>query len=351
MTDQWRPSIWIGLVAFGLGCIGGAVALSAIRDLDHPVEELAERPPPLLVPIGSGTTTSPEAVAVVESWSVPTSLSLGGLAGRVTGLPSDGVLVMGHSVVELDGIERPGLQSDGPLWRTIEYMDSGEDVDAVASLLVELDFLDDAEALPVESDVSFRFAVREFETAFGWRRTGDFRPEYVVWIGPEEFDVGTYDVAVGDFVFAEAQLATGPVRLTSAYAVSLLDGRRVTLESGPFVLEVGDLPPVELTLTGFVSTESDLDLLGSAIRSGRLQRTDMSGLTGRVRLAESIEFLTAPSSAVLASATGETCLIRQAGSALQIEVIGGSRGVTAFHADAVIGDLVQSEPDVALSCR
>ena len=351
MTGRWRPFVWIGMVAFGLGCAAGVVALSAVRDLDHPVEELAEPSPRLLVPIGSGSSDSPQAVALVESWSVPSSLSLGALTGRVTRLPSAGVLAMGDNVVELDGIARPGLLTTSPLWRTIEYMHSGDDVDAVAQLLVELGFLEDVEMLPVASDVAFRFAVREFETSFGWRRTGDFRPEYVVWVGPQEFEVGTYEVAVGDFLLPEAQLATTSLKLTSAYVVSLLDGRQLNFESGQFVLDIADLPPIDLASTGLVSAASDLDLLASAILSGRLQRNEASGLTGRVRLVESVDFLTAPSAAVIASATGETCLIRESGLRLQIEVIGGSRGVTAFTADAAVGDLVQAEPGVALSCQ
>ncbi|MFT3852261.1 MAG: hypothetical protein QM733_05945 [Ilumatobacteraceae bacterium] len=245
--------------------------------------------------------------------------------------------------LEVDGIQRPTLQSDTPLWRPLRRDATGRDVEVVAGLLARLGFL--AEGGQVV-DSRFRDAVAAFEKTFGWASTREFKPEYVLWLPPAWTGPPVYQVQLGQTVAIDAPLLAQTTSLANASAAPLSGSDFAGFVDGRYQLRVLDGPTVPLAGDGSVPAES-LALLAPKI-DGVDPRPDT--LDGVIELREAMSLQTVPTSAVIAGQNGATCVVLDGGEMRMVTVLGGRNGVSEIAPELPAAASVVSNPPVSAQC-
>ncbi len=326
------------LAAFAAGAVIGAIVLQAFRDGMSPVREVAEVSEPVLALIGEDTSEERQLARATTRWGDVPSVHSGPISGRVTAPVSHEPITAGVTVVEVDGIARPALVSASPLWRDLEVGLRGSDVAAAAELLETLEF---GESLHGSDRVNSDFteAVKRFETAYGWEPTGVFRPDYVVWVPVGPINPDNVDAGVGTLLEPETVLFTGTAPLLGARLESASPGGSLTPYGEDAVFEIPDEIVVPVSSELRVDSPEALESLANYILAnpstapllpaGATMGAGGSDPTfGVVRLATPRITQTVPTSSIIVSADGKTCVMDETEHVHHVTVTGGLGGVT-----------------------
>ncbi|MGB8361586.1 MAG: hypothetical protein WCE80_09320, partial [Acidimicrobiia bacterium] len=208
---------------------------------------------------------------------------------------------------------------------------------AVSSLLVELGFLD-SEQQSERVDAAFVRAVRAFEDAVGWPRTGVFRPQYVVWFPPEGDEFSEFAVSLGEVIQPESVVAIRSSEVRSARAVRR-DGSGLELVDvgQPWEFVVANGPVVPIDLDGNV--EQSLDLLAEYIDQ------ESGTIAGVTRLSSPVDWQTVPGASIVVDEDGTMCVILSDGQTWPVTVIASSLGVTRIVPTLPLEAEVMASPD------
>lgn len=294
---------------------------------DDPFDEPFDAAAPRYTPIGAIDELESQPGQLELVWTEPDTVGSGAIAGRVTGLPTvPATLATGSIAIEVDGIERPVVAGKRPPWRELESGMSGSDVVDVHRLLVRLGYAEGDP--PDEVDWAFREAVQDYEEAFGWERTGRFRPEYVVWTPVDGLQVERFDVAVGDRIEPETQLAAGRASVSSTRLRGLNTGDPITVPE-PFHIEVLGGPTFSA-----VDGELESGQLGAVADAGYLLAPggDLpTELDVVVRSDSPTRLQIVPASAIVVASSDAQCVYLESGDAVEVTVVGGSGGVSQIE--------------------
>jgi hypothetical protein len=335
----------LALIVTGCFClVAGAGIGLVLRGADDPFERYgqfdSER---RLAPVGVVESFATAPARLELSWQQAAPISVGPISGRITALShnqSDPSTIM----LAVDGRHRPILRSKSPLWRNIDGGSTGDDVDAVMGLFTSMHLMD-ATVGDALADEAFVAAVREFERQAGWSESGVFRPDYVLWISPDQTLLGEIALSVGDLVTGEAVLASPASVVTQAIAVPASADVELPMqldESYEFQLLASQFS-VGFGSNGGVRI-ADLDELTRRIEP---QTTEIAGL---VRLVNPQTRQVVPTGAVYVTSNGATCVVLASGTQRPVRVLGGRGGLTEIVPDLPADAQVVVDPAAPKSC-
>lgn len=328
-----RLVAWLGL---GLLIVAGLASLLAWQRTETPAEG-GDTLKDLVVPVGEESSSMVTASILETELTEEVKFSIGPIQGRVTALGSIGPIRAGDTLLSVDGLDRPVLISELPLWRPLTWATEGPDVSAVSSLLVGLGFLD-SEQQSEHVDATFVRAVRAFEDAVGWPRTGVFRPEYVVWFPPGSDEFSAFAISLGEVIQPESVVAIRSPEVRSARAVRRDgSGLELTDVGQPWEFVVANGPVVPVDLDG--SVEQSLSLLADYIDQ------ESGTIAGVTRLSSPVDWQTVPGASIVADDEGTTCVILSDGQTWPVTVIGSSLGVTRIVPTLPQDAEVMASPD------
>lgn len=167
----------------------------------------------------------------VATWDSRTSVRAPAWSGLVTQVPAalGDTLSPLEVVVQIDNIDRLGWHADKPFYRLLGANTTGEDVDELQSLLVELDLLDESSTGIV--DQATGDAVAELSVLLGLSRPARvFDPGWIVHLPSPELKIAAVNIEVG-----MAAPATGSELFTAS--PELLSGRLLDENGSPLNLE------------------------------------------------------------------------------------------------------------------
>lgn len=327
----------VGILMFIVGASIGALTVTVVRDFTEPIPGIAPAPSPSLSLVGSDTTDMRQAARLVPTWSDSTVVASGPVTGRVTAVTSATRLVTGNAVVHIFGNEVPALAADAPLWRDLVAGTTGADVADVVRLLQARGLLDPVWRSATVDDVLLG-AVRRFERATGREQTGVFKPDYVVWLPREPFDVARMLAAPNSSLAPDSPLLTEKRRLISARVVATSPGEPLVLPAGPLVYEIPGTLTVALSADAAIHATQDLQLLELYLASDTAGPVDFlklpgdpEGAFGIMRLREPREIQTVASNSILASAGGRACIATESGEVKKVTVLSGFGGTTRIE--------------------
>lgn len=301
----------------------------------------------MFVPVGDVARLETQPARLELSWSDAATLRSGPVTGRVTALPVLPALFdMGATVIEVDGIARPVVTGPRPLWRPLADGVAGPDVDQVHSLLVELGY---ASGDPPDSvDATFMDAVGAFEAAVGWPRTGEFEPQYAVWLPVAPFEIDGYDVAVGELLPAESPLTSSNAQVVSAKVVGLDPTTPVTVPN-PYEFEVLSGPTLRVD-SGMIDG-SDFGIVTDAAYDLAPDTGRPELLDGIARATEETRAQTVPADAIIIGTDGSQCVKLADNAVVAVTVIGGSSGISELEPTLPAEAMVLANPADADTSR
>lgn len=269
---------------------------------------LEPEPVAVVVLAESREVSDTRAVTVVPVWGAAPEVLAPSWFGTVTSVavePGD-VVVSGDAVMKVDGVVRAAAATPEPFWRPLGRRDRGSDVEALQGWLAEVG--------TYEGDIDGVYgrdtetAMKEWAASLGVAKPdGSFDPSWVLWLPGKRFSVSSVEATVG----APAPATGSPVLVGAVPLVSVelrdQDSRRF-VETGEWVLQVGD---VEAPVVDGKVTDAGLEMLAEAL--------DQAGefASGRVQRAEPVKVLEIPATAVVANASGDTCVFVPAGDGFE----------------------------------
>ncbi len=329
----------IGLIALSLVAVG--VLAAALLLPDRLPASLEPAPGPTTVAVTDETYDGSHQVAATPQ-TAP-ALRLKSAASGVVTASACAVgqtVISGGSPFSVDGRPLLALATAEPLWRDLTADLAGADVTA---LQTELARLGQAVEPTGTYDTATRQAVKSALAAVGVSSPEDSLPlSSVVWLPAPEVTVSACPVLTGDSV-------------TPGEVVAEVGGglRSLLLTSPPgdgWVAAYGDhTAPVDAD--GLVT---DPDLL-SAVEAGPeyhlFSTTGQAVLSLTVRLAEPVDVLVVPPSAILVSGPDTGCLVAE-GRTVPVRIVASSLGQTRV---AVVSGAppaaVALDPDESVVCR
>jgi peptidoglycan hydrolase-like protein with peptidoglycan-binding domain len=299
------------------------VALLVTRDTDPPLTSNASAVP-LLVPVGRAQRLDPVGVGVkvVRRPGLRPAVATAGTVTAVTARQGRR-LDSGAGVVTLDDRRVVAFVGAAPLWRDVGPGSRGADVRRVQTWLAGLGFNPGTGG---RVDARTGAAIREFNRSIGAGADGStLRRSTVVWIGAGPLLVGKVLVEVGATVAAGSAVVEGPA-VPATVEVSEPRGGPATGGSasggdGTRVLAVADAVVPYRRGSGSVSDPTAVAAVAAALGAA-------AEGTGEIRLAQPVQVVTVPASAVLSDPTGRTCVLTAVGSPpIPVTPVGGGLSV------------------------
>ncbi|MDR1449614.1 MAG: hypothetical protein LBI84_05345 [Propionibacteriaceae bacterium] len=231
-------------------------------------------------------------------------------AGRLTGSACQpgGTLESGKMAVEIDGVPLPGLATAKPLWRDLEPGDKGDDVVALTTELIRLQWLagEPAETMTQAAVNAFNAMAANLGAAKSELAAWTVFASLVVWLPPGPLIVDSCPVDVG------AALAPDQVLIRFA---PLLTEARVTADpatslGGDQVLVLSDS---EITVPdgGVVTDPNQLALLAASaqFRFAQLANDTTITVVGVLKLVEPISVSVIAPAALVATGPAAGCVV------------------------------------------
>lgn len=308
------------------------------------------KPVPILGTVRDGLISTRVAGRIELSWVPGETLRWRGSSQMVTSVHRKvgDELSGGDAIFDVDNSTIRYFPSAVPLYRDIASNQSGSDVEAVASYLRILDYID--------SEASLRRQIQQFQAQNGFpERDGVFRPGYVIWGTQSTFQVGSM-LGLG------TQLATGEQILQSTPSIERL---RVVNAAGI---------PIELgRVAGIASLSFDSgESIDVVVNEGRFNweiiadklvfidalRNEPDSVEVLITFESRESFVMVPSSALIVDQSGKTCVATLKSEGLEYHVVAvkeDSNGTAYLDSgDDLVGETIQFNPwvlgDVA-SCH
>lgn len=250
--------------------------------------------------------------AVVDVYYGSAFVASGGAGGTITTvdvMPGD-PLTEGDHIASINGGTLIAYSQPLPLYRALSRGDRGPDVAALATFLSAMGLLD-----PGYVDDNFGpqldRAVREFQRTLGYPVDGVFRPEFVLYVGPD-FTVGTVSIQLGDQVAPGAEIVRGAPPVLRAEIVGVDLRPLPPFSGGPLSLEIaGTTFTVDGTslegeaVAGIAQGLAALSMSGELIDGGQIRRYS----DAKISLENPSRWGALPSSAVYVGAEGQFCAV------------------------------------------
>lgn len=345
-------------LAVAVGVVAPALVLGVLLTADlGPVLESEAAPAPIVVPVGKTTFDDRRSVLVRFTWLEGELARSGGLDGLVVAVTveSGDTLGTGDVVAEVGGVRVVALVMEKPFHRPLARGDEGEDVVRLERFLIDLGLLPEDHEPGGEVTQAVSAAIGVFNQRHGVQQvrrssTGravgpEFDPAAVLWVGDAPFVVGTVLVEPGTrWPGLGEPVLRGPDRL---------DDARV------FTLGEAGAPPTEVVLPGgyvLVIDEATvpLDDSGGIDADGRARLSALvpAGTTevvGSVRLADPIEAVKVPPSAIV-DGTGGECVYAEVGETgfkpVAVELVASLFGEAVVRVSAPVTEVLANPAQV-----
>lgn len=254
------------------------------------------------------------------------------VAGTVTATaPVGAVLGDGAEVARIDDRPVRAMVATAPLWRSLSRGDTGDDVRRLQEYLAATGHLT---ATP---DGTFGASTARATAAFAQeiglpKGTTTFDPAWVVWVGPDPFEVHAVVAPVGTAVSAGSALVTGPGTAT-AVAVAEPQGG-LSAELGPVAeLVVGAAQVTYEVGSGAVTDPQDVAAVVAAL-------APVTSGAAQVRAVEATAVLSVPASAIVSGSAGAVCVYPSASAdPVVVAPVGGGASTVELDPAAVPEDL------------
>lgn len=277
----------------------------------RPLAEQAS-PVPLVVPVGSATTTdrTPGYGTVFRSegrevrWSAPQ-----GAEGVVTevGLTEGQIIATGSHVLTVGSSRLLAYESPAPFHRPLSLGAQGLDVRQLGELMVELGLMTGLSDQPDIFDSTLEAAVGVFNQMVGGSSEPlSFDPASAVWIGASSSTVGVVHIEAGDVGLSPGNPIFDTARIVESVGIGAASGHSNpatgSSEHETYVF-LWNGERFELTSDGSQVADHELDRFAEALAeyedaNGVL--TGGMGLDGTIELAQPRHVSTVPASALLA---------------------------------------------------
>jgi len=305
----------------GTAGVAGGLLLQRV----NPPEGLAPAVEPSVAPVTqqSFDDTRPVTVTFRSNPDIPLVVRA---VGTVTRLSDSSVLTSGKPVLWVDARPVVGLATSEPLYRDLEYGDSGTDV---AALNAELKRLGYDVPSSDEFTTASRDAWRKLLTGVGVADPGwMFSVADTLWLPGQSVTISAWRVSRGAPVPGDGTVAVIPGAILGG-DVALMDTSAPP--AGPLVLTVLG---VSLPVDG-VGTVTDATFLAGVGATTQYQWAvpDADGqrqMPGTVRLATPITVLTVPPVAVFALVGRDGC-VQSGDQAIPVTVVGSSLGTALIQ--------------------
>ncbi len=304
-------------------------------DGTRPPLDSEARPGPLVVPV----LASEYRVTVQVPISATLEPGFPGVAldgGRITALRTavGAELRSGDAVLDVEDRTIIAVQSTRPLWRDLHVGMSGQDVQDVQTLLMELGFFEgdpDGEFGPQTA-----LAVREFNEKFrGDSRDAAFHASALVWIGAEPLRVGEVSVSAGEILAEATAVFRGEESVTS---IAVSEPTGVSLPSGEYELVMSQTRVPYIWGSGSVEGDDATSVFRA------MSSPDGVGL---LEAAQAREVVTVPPSAVVVDRAGEVCVFSDVGSGpTSVEVVHGGVSTTQIVPVSELETVLANPADV-----
>lgn len=264
-----------------------------------------------------------EPVTLVLGWTTGAALRWPAAAGLVTSVRSATSIANGDVIATVDRLGVIALRTDQPLHRNLALGDRGPDVRDLRVALQAIGLLD-AEADRDTFTAAMQTAVRTLNVRLG-STSAEFDVSRAVWLPSTPFEVESLDLDVGAAApasgteFAREVPRPTQARVVAADSQDPAVAKSVTWQDG--LERVVEMPDGVLTVdaTGSIAPTQ----LPSSIAPGT---ESVPGVT--VRLANPRTGMALPPSAVRIALNGGVCVFGEDESAVAVEIVGGSPGVS-----------------------
>lgn len=319
---SWPARLLFAAILVGVGLLAGFALDEPGPPLPPAVEEGA-----LTVPLVSDLFDGRREAEVTLVWGPSQVVVSPGWSGTVTrvGVEPGGTVVEGDRPVAVDSVDRIALALAEPLYRPLSSGVRGEDVAELRAALVRLGYLESVADNVDRFDAELASAVSQLSRDLGFPRTSSIiDPSWVVWLPSTEVSVAEVYVRPGS-----------PAPPAGALLFTLaadLEAARVSgdVEAGGYVLVIPGVDASFRLRGSEVDPASLSDLVEVLKRVGADPESD-APVFGEIRLAEPVEVVTVPASAVGVSADGSACLWTGALGLQRTRILGSRLGVVSVE--------------------
>lgn len=344
-----RPGVR-SVVALAVVCAAAAGVAAGVV-LTEPEEPTDLRAPAELavVPVSERVFDDARTVTLrvmVDEVAPVTTLA----GGRVTAssCAPGATVASGSTVVSLDGRALVDLATSVPLWRDLTIGDRGPDVAALHGELLRLGHAaPDGDRVTRATVTAYRDLARALGAAEPVSSVIDHTA--VVWLPQPTVTVGACGTALGDALEPGATLFELPAGLASVVVAPVPPDAA----PGDRVLMIDD-QPVPVGPDGAVTDPAALEAIARsrALAEALAIAPDDPQLSVVWRLAEPLDTLVVPPSAVVGVGGPATCVLADDGRTHAVAVVGSQLGQTFVTpaAGATPFDAVQVDPDASVTC-
>jgi len=347
----------------GVGVVAPALALGVLLMADlGPVLQSEVVPAPMVVPVGATRFDDRRAVLVRLAWSEGELVRSGGFEGLVISMvtaPGD-TLGSGDVVAEVAGVRVVALVSEAPFYRPLARGDGGADVARLERFLIDLGLLAEDHMPTGEVTRSVSAAIGVLNERLGAERVRRSSTGRV--IGPE-FDPATV-LWVGDAPFAVGKVFVEPGMRWPGLGEPVLQGPDRLDDARLFTLGEAGAPPTEAVLPGgfvLVVDEASIPLDDSGrIRADGRERLSAlvpvgtGEVVASVRLAEPVEAVKVPPSAVVEGSGGMCVYVLSGGGVFEpvaVELVASLFGEAAVRVSRPITEVLANPTQVVAGAR
>jgi peptidoglycan hydrolase-like protein with peptidoglycan-binding domain len=346
VVDGGRRVVAAGVTTLVALLLVACTAAGTVAVLTAPRPDLLADAQPLgEVPVAPHAFTDPRPVRVALTPAEPQPL-VGYAPGTVTAswCTPGAELTSGAPLLEVDGTAVMALATRTPMWRDLSAGQRGDDVRAVQDELARLGFAGSESGRVDRATVA---ALRAFTQAHGitLARGGPLLPRAsVVWLPGESVVVDECDLVIGGEVVAGdrvAVLAAPLVRAVATMPPGMAPGARALMLDGAVIPVPAD---------GVVDGAEALTALSSTESYRAAHAAGETSLTGTLLLAEPLEVISVPATAVYGEdGTGAAC-VRADGRERSVQVVASELGQTMVTIAGDTPSVVSGVADRTASC-
>jgi hypothetical protein len=366
--QRFSSSIFFLLPVVALWVVPVAVFIAAVPLAQSQEQQALRAPDVHVVHVGSLLDDSKQAVDLRISLTTPIAIKADTSGTVTSSVPKRGTRIrQGTKLVAVDGEPTFAFVAAAPLYRDISPGLSGADVRSAEQFLADQKFLPRASVTSAYTPAA-RIAIDAFETRLGLPADGTLHESLFAWVPAHVTVVGTAQVRIGDSVSPGSVLFESDVNpLGASFADTASDANQPPdAPSGTLRLIAGqqhvDFKSLALDSADLAAVYTFLrDENGKGVVTSKSGIADVTYSGAVLAAAAPVRVGTVPSTAVLASTSGRTCIVesikgRYITVALsRLRLVDGEIGADAVPAGligkTVVRDPTQLAADVQTSCK
>ena len=339
MKNGIRWAALIAVLALAAGALAGAFALPQLAP-----QSAASVSDSREVPTVKRSFDDAHSVTAAPILSPEVSVLTSGGSGVVTASAcAPGAEVKtGDPLVSINGVPRIAIVSTVPLWRDLRLQDKGTDVSAVQTALTASGYPVTASGTYDRNTVN---AVKLLQKAVSVAQTGQIVLDQVQWIPAASGSISSCEASVGSTTSAGQPLMTvggQMVGLALPASTAELPGRAYVAVAGNVLVTVGE--------DRLLSDPGLLEVIEASSAFGAWVRDPSGGVPVDIRLAEPVDSLGVPPSAVILADPGHGCVVVPDGTVVPVEIISSELGAVFVMADRPVAEVVAPAGEVISKC-